>query len=391
MSSNATVIKKKKGINTTTLITIIVCAVVVLACVWFVGFKLGWWHVPTKASFTMKSYDQIEISEADVEISDDTIQTYLDNFQSHYATTETVTTGTVEDGDTVHITYVGEIDGEEFEGGTTDDDGADLTIGSGNYIDGFEDGLIDAEVGSTVELNLTFPDDYTNEDVAGKDVVFTVTIESKEVTDTPDFTDAFVKENSAEYTEYYFDEATQIDTVDAYREYIYNYLYDYHLEDALEDEIVELIEVKSYDEEMYNTIYDSTMTSLETYASYYGVDTATLASYYGYDDAETYCKEQAEYQLKITMVYEQIAKDLGITHTQEEVDQAIQDYIDENGYTDSYTVESFKEANGEAWLYTFENYQMNYEPVIEALKERVVFVAAEEETEAETESESAAE
>ncbi len=83
---------------------------------------------------------------------------------------------TVEDGDTVNIDYVGAVDGIEFDGGSTQGMGTDLVIGSGSYIDDFEDQLIGAHPGETVEVNVTFPDDYSSSDLAGKDAVFTVTI-----------------------------------------------------------------------------------------------------------------------------------------------------------------------------------------------------------------------
>ena len=83
---------------------------------------------------------------------------------------------TVEDGDTVNIDYVGTVDGVEFEGGSTDGNGTDLVIGSGDYIDDFEDQLIGSHPGDTVEVQVTFPDDYGNEELNGKDAVFTVTV-----------------------------------------------------------------------------------------------------------------------------------------------------------------------------------------------------------------------
>lgn len=83
---------------------------------------------------------------------------------------------TVEDGDTVNIDYVGTVDGVEFEGGNTNGAGADLTIGSGSYIDDFEDQLIGAHPGDTVEVNVTFPENYGKDDLNGKDAVFTVTV-----------------------------------------------------------------------------------------------------------------------------------------------------------------------------------------------------------------------
>lgn len=83
---------------------------------------------------------------------------------------------TVEDGDKVNIDYVGTVDGVAFEGGSTNGAGADLTIGSGSYIDDFEDQLLGSHPGDTVEVNVTFPENYGKEDLNGKDAVFTVTV-----------------------------------------------------------------------------------------------------------------------------------------------------------------------------------------------------------------------
>lgn len=79
-------------------------------------------------------------------------------------------------GDTVHIDYVGTIDGKEFEGGSTEGFGADLAIGSGAYVDGFEDQLVGYHPGDEVSLWVTFPEDYSVEEVRGKEVLFTVQV-----------------------------------------------------------------------------------------------------------------------------------------------------------------------------------------------------------------------
>ena len=92
------------------------------------------------------------------------------------STLSTDTSLTVEDGDTVNIDYVGSVDGVEFDGGSTNGQGTDLTIGSGLYIDDFEEQLIGSHPGDTVEVNVTFPDDYSSEDLQGQDALFEVTI-----------------------------------------------------------------------------------------------------------------------------------------------------------------------------------------------------------------------
>lgn len=83
---------------------------------------------------------------------------------------------TVQNGDTVNIDYVGTVGGVEFDGGSTNGAGTDLTIGSGLYIDDFEEQLIGSHPGDTVEVNVTFPEDYNAADLAGKDAVFEVII-----------------------------------------------------------------------------------------------------------------------------------------------------------------------------------------------------------------------
>ena len=88
----------------------------------------------------------------------------------------TDTSLTVADGDTVNIDYVGTVGGVEFDGGSTNGTGTDLVIGSGSYIDDFEDQLIGAHPGDEVQVEVTFPDDYGSQDLAGKDAVFAVTI-----------------------------------------------------------------------------------------------------------------------------------------------------------------------------------------------------------------------
>lgn len=88
----------------------------------------------------------------------------------------TDTSLTVENGDTVNIDYVGSIDGVEFAGGNTQGAGADLVIGSGTYIDDFEEQLIGAHPGDEVEVNVTFPENYGNEELNGKDALFKVVV-----------------------------------------------------------------------------------------------------------------------------------------------------------------------------------------------------------------------
>ena len=138
-------------------------------------------------------YKGLTYTETDTSVSDEEVESQINSTLTAHATPEQIKDRAVEDGDTVNIDYEGKIDGETFEGGTAS--GASLTIGSDSFIDGFEDGLIGVKPGEKKTLNLKFPDDYkTNPDLAGKAVVFDVTVNYIEGDDiVPELTDDFVR------------------------------------------------------------------------------------------------------------------------------------------------------------------------------------------------------
>lgn len=110
------------------------------------------------------------------ETTEDTADDTASDSQEGSRELSTDTSLTVADGDTVNIDYVGTVDGVEFDGGSTNGAGTDLVIGSGSYIDDFEDQLIGAHPGDEVQVEVTFPEDYGSQDLAGKDAVFSVTV-----------------------------------------------------------------------------------------------------------------------------------------------------------------------------------------------------------------------
>ena len=108
--------------------------------------------------------------------TDSTSDTYDTDSQDTGSSYSTDTSLTVEDGDTINIDYVGSVDGVEFNGGNTQGMGTDLVIGSGSYIDDFEDQLIGAHPGDQVDVYVTFPEDYGVEELNGKEALFQVTV-----------------------------------------------------------------------------------------------------------------------------------------------------------------------------------------------------------------------
>ena len=146
------------------------------------------------------------------EVTEDSVNDMISYYLSMGGETKTVE-GAAESGDTVNIDYVGKLNGETFDGGSAE--GYDLTLGTGTFIDGFEDGLIGHKAGDEVSLNLTFPSDYSSTDLAGKDVVFDVKVNSVSRALTyEDLTDDIASTYSGgQYT-----------TADAYRSAIREYL-----------------------------------------------------------------------------------------------------------------------------------------------------------------------
>ncbi len=138
---------------------------------------------------TLGEYKGVTVEEAAPEVSDTEVDSYLQYVQSSMQASVEVTDRAVQEGDTVNIDYAGKYaeSGEAFDGGTAQ--GYDLAIGSHTFIDGFEDGLIGAELGETRDLNLKFPENYGNADLAGVDVIFTVTVNAIKI--KPDFDDAY--------------------------------------------------------------------------------------------------------------------------------------------------------------------------------------------------------
>jgi trigger factor len=147
---------------------------------------------------TLGDYKGLNVEVAALkEVTDEDVEARLEEVYAEDPQYQVLTEGTVKNGDIANIDFVGKYADtlEAFEGGTSE--GFDLTIGSGQFIPGFEEGLVGVNIGETVDLDLTFPEQYQSPDLAGKAVVFTVTVNSvKSAVEEP--TDAWVEEKGLE-------------------------------------------------------------------------------------------------------------------------------------------------------------------------------------------------
>ncbi|MBN2883564.1 MAG: FKBP-type peptidyl-prolyl cis-trans isomerase, partial [Clostridia bacterium] len=135
-----------------------------------------WKGIAALKKVDLCEYEGIMIPASVHAVPEDIIQNEIDGIMESYATDVLVTGRAVEDGDTVNIDYIGRIDGVEFDGGNTQENGTDVTIGVTSYIDDFLEQLIGHSPGETFDVEVTFPENYQEASLSGKDAVFETTI-----------------------------------------------------------------------------------------------------------------------------------------------------------------------------------------------------------------------
>lgn len=323
---------------------------------------------------TLPDYNGMEVQVSYMTVSDEEVQANvnaeLDAFVNAYDMYDyTVTDKTVvENGDIVNIDYEGKKDGVAFNGGTAA--GAHLEIGSGTFIDGFESGLVGVNVGDTVDLNLTFPAEYHSEELAGQDVVFTVTVNSIDTREKPVYDDAFVA--SLQLGEGMSTYADMENYVRGYMQASCDEQNAATEETAIWETVYAACEVSTPPQEMIDEEKALLTESTQTYVDYYGTDLETFVSIYmGMDMAtyEEYLNAEAEKQAKMNLVYDAIADKEGIKVT----DQMMQETA-EAEYA-MYGYGSAEELLAEIGEDSYKNY-VKCSKVLQHLKEVVTIVEA---------------
>lgn len=237
-------------------------------------------------------------------------------------TKEEVKDGVVEEGDTVVVNYVGTENGKEFNGGSAENQ--EITIGSGGYIPGFEDGILGMKKGETKDVPLTFPEDYIEPSMAGKDVVFKITLQSFKR--APELNDDWVAKN------------TDFKTVEEYKEDKKKLLQE-SAEKMAEsvlyqnawNQVYEASEVKEYPEKDVEEAYAEFETQIKSYAKQGGMELEDyLESQQVSKEAfETQCQEYAEARVKQNLILQGIMDAEGMTLEDKE-SLAVQDELIQN-------------------------------------------------------------
>ena len=289
--------------------------------------------IKAKDYVILGNYDELEVEVAEPEVTDEYLEGYLTYIMMNSATYEPVTGRSVQSGDVVNIDFEGKMDGVAFAGGTAE--GYELTIGSGQFIPGFEDGVIGMEIGETKDLDLNFPDPYSgNPDLSGKPVVFTVTLNSISEAKPAELTDEYVA-------------GLNIDgcsTVEDYRNYLYEGLME-QAEAAYEEQKMDAalaaMEESSVFEEppvgMVNRLNDMLVSNAEAYAGLSNLEIGDYVSRaYGgsAEDYEETLLEQAKEMANSYIMVAAIADKEKITVTDEELSESLsgRSGVDEEAY-----------------------------------------------------------
>ena len=267
----------------------------------------------------------MEIPYESVEYIDDKVDADLLEAASQYAAFNDDPSLTVANGHTINLDFAGTVDGVAFEGSTAE--GQTLEIGSGSFIDNFEEQLIGSHPGDNVTVTVTFPDPYENNpDLAGKEAVFECKVNS--IWKTPEINDEFVKAH-------YSDVADNLEDMKAYikeqnyQSNIESYIANYVTEHASVSKIPS--SYKKHLRQILKYTEEQTFEQYKTYMSYYGYTQASTMGFYDYLNMseEAYEKElrtNAAKQAAMDLTYESIFKKAGLTVSDEDYAKILEYY-----------------------------------------------------------------
>lgn len=258
-------------------------------------------------------YKGLSIEKKTYEVTEEEISKKLKEMQEKNARIEAKTEGTVENGNIAVIDFKGYVDGEAFQGGEGKD--YSLEIGSKTFIDTFEEQLVGAKVNDTVEVNVTFPENYGKEELNGKPAKFEVTIKEIKVKELPELDDEFAKETSE------FDNIADLKAdVTKKLEDANNERAEREFEEAVITAVAENAKVE-IPEVMVEKEVDKMVQNLQQRLQYQGLSLEQYFQFTGTDQEKMreYMRSNAQTKVKVDLVLEAIEKAENIDATEEEI------------------------------------------------------------------------
>lgn len=317
----------------------------------------------------------VDLAESDYKVTDSDVEDYIQSLLEATATTDAQTTGTTKSGDTIKLDYSGKLDGTAFSGGTATD--ASYTIGSGKFIDDLDKGLVGLTVGVETDIPCTFPESYQNSDLAGKQVVFTVTVKEIDVTVVPELNDEWVTANASKLGV----SDAELTNVEDLRAYVKN-----HLEtqaasnrsstvfETAYSQMSDGLDVSEYPSEeladLLNTLNNNIDSEYQSYSSSYSSKEDYLKSAYKFESLDAfneYADNYAKQYLLQKMIITMIAADNNITVSADDINSTGEELASYYGYNDYQEIlDTYgKSMNAEI------GYQVLYQKVVEFVCDNV--------------------
>lgn len=336
--------------------------------------------VDVKPEVEIKDYEGIEIEDPTMEVTDELIDSEVENERAMNARIINVDDRAVEEGDTVNIDFKGSLDGEYFDGGTAESQ--DLKVGSNTFIPGFEEQLIGHEIGEEFYINVKFPEDYHQKDLAEKDAKFEIKINSISYEELPELDDEFVKDIS------------EFDTLDEFKEDLRKKKEEeFKVNSKMEkerraiDKIGEMVDT-DIPEGMINAQIDDMIRNYDQTLRAQGISFEDYIKMVGQslDEFKETMKPEAEKTVKNDLALEALVKSENVEVSDEEVEEEVNKVVEEYFKDDKDHMEKMREymlnQNKEVV-----REDLKKRKAIDKLVEKVKFVEPEETTEEEIKEE----
>ncbi len=317
----------------------------------------------------------VDLAESDYKVTDSDVEDYIQSLLEATATTDAQTTGTTKSGDTIKLDYSGKLDGTAFSGGTATD--ASYTIGSGKFIDDLDKGLVGLTVGVETDIPCTFPESYQNSDLAGKQVVFTVTVKEIDVTVVPELNDEWVTANASKLGV----SDAELTNVEDLRAYVKNYLETQAASnrsstvfETAYSQMSDGLDVSEYPSEeladLLNTLNNNVDSEYQSYSSSYSSKEDYIKSAYKFESLDAfneYADNYAKQYLLQKMIITMIAADNNITVSADDINSTGEELASYYGYNDYQEIlDTYgKTMNAEI------GYQVLYQKVVEFVCDNV--------------------
>ena len=282
-------------------------------------------EVFVKPDVTLGEYKGVEVKKEHTLVTEDDVNAEIEKERNKQAAEVSVDDRAVAEGDTVNLDYSGSVDGVKFEGGTAE--GQALKIGSHTFIPGFEEQMVGMNIGEEKDLNVTFPTEYHAPDLAGKEAVFHVKVNSITETQLPALDDDFAKDIS------------EFDTLDAYKADVRAKLEAQAAErdnNAFTNAVIEKVMANATVEipdAMVERQIDSMVRNFEARLAQQGLKLADFMKYTGQDEKafRGQYRDQAEKSVRANLVLEAVENTEKFEATEEEIDAEIEKFAKQIG------------------------------------------------------------